>query len=242
VTKSTYLNSIHNLGLDKLILSFLNLSTSLTDKSERFLETEQANNQKELNQLKALVKSVTDDLIQAHLGKLVTESFGSESFKVENVNQILEYFSSSLEVVSTLALIFAASTTANKSFKTIWSEKTKKSKKKKTNYLQYAQSVDLVYEIYEMLCQLVNYLHLQLKSIICPTIVAKCECVYSVTSATLSSNLTSNSQLNDMAQSYHKSFEELRTHFGNKLKYLLRLSSNMAASSLVASLENLKLN
>jgi hypothetical protein len=238
---------MHTLGLDKLILSFLNLSVNLVDQSEEFLAAEQANNQKELGQLRAQVKSVTSDLVQNSMGKLVTQSFDSNNpagFKIENVNQIVEYFSACLEVVSVLALVFAASTATNKSFKTIWSEKTKRSKKKRTNYLKYTQSVDLIYECYEMLCQLVNFLHLQLKSVICPSIVAKCESVYSSTNSTLTTptNLTANSQLNDMAQSYYKSFEELRTHFGNKLKYLLRLASNSAASSLAASLDNLKLN
>jgi hypothetical protein len=237
VTKSNYLNTIHSLGLDQLLTGFLTLATNLAGQSDElsYLATEQGNNQKELAELRSQVKATVAEIVHNRVGKLITETFTENSeFKVENVNALLEMLSACLEIVSHVALVFAASTAASRVVKLVWHERTKRSKKKKTTYLKYAQAVDAVYEVYEALCQLVNGLHVQLKFAVCPWVASKCESAVSVASG--------GSQLSDVAQSYQKSFEELRGHFAGKLKYLLRLSSNAASGGLATSLENLKLN
>ena len=245
VTKSSYLQSISQLELNKLLVCFLDLSINLCQNGEKFLEAEQASNQAQLNQYKSQVKHICSETIFLKLGELISEAFSAD-LKIERINQLLEKFSSCLEVLSYVALSFAVACHTNKEIKTIWNEQIKKSKKKKALYLQYAESVNAIFGIYETLCHLVNYLHLQLKFIICPSISSRCEFVFSqvnsTSSLTTNNSLTPSNQLGDIGQSYQKSFDELKNHMNNKLKYLLKLSGNTVSSQLAVSLESLKLN
>ena len=69
-----------------------------------------------------------------------------------------------------------------------------------------------------MLCQLVNFLHLQLDQIICPNILNM------VKNACSGSEMNDNKLLSDIGRSHVKSFEEMRNIYAAKLKYLLKFS------------------
>ena len=153
------------------------------------------------------------------------------SFKIDGLNRILECFTSCLEATSFIIIIFTSSL-MHKELKPIWSEKMKKSKKKKGLYIQYGASIDVVFEIYEQLCHLVSYLNTQLKYV--------CDCVLNLTENYINKSISvaSNIQyLNDIPQSYLKSFEDVRKVFNSKLNHLLKFTGNPN----IISLENLKI-
>lgn len=244
ITKSGYLKRWSQLSLDKLLNLFVNLSSDLC-QNEKFIESEQQNNQKNLTAYRDSLKGHFE-LLQKRFNSLLSvfqsqDEKQRQSFKIENVAKILECFSSSLESVSFIVTIFTLCL-SSKSIKQIWSEKMVKSKKKKGLYLQYAASIDVLFEIYELLCQILYYFVNQLKQNICSSITALTEVHFSGVQPTIrySQNTTTVvNPLNDVAQSYQKSFDELKNFFGAKLKYLLKFSNN---SSQYPAIENLKIN
>ena len=240
VTKSNYLKRWSQLSLDKILNLFVNLSTDLCQNGAPFLDKEQENKQATLsiyrNSLKDHVASLRKrfDSILA-----VFEAKTSVNFKIELVNRVLECFSSSLECFSFVITIFTLCLSSKK-IKPIWNEKLKKSKKKKTLYLQYAASIDMLFEIYEILCQIVNYFVNVLKQNICPTIVVLTEAKLATVHPTFNMNTAAQNHLQDIAQSYAKSFTELKNFFNAKLKYLLKFSGSVNVQ--LEGFENLKLN
>jgi hypothetical protein len=246
ITKSGYFKRWSQLSLDKLLNLFVNLSSDLC-QNEKFIESEQQNGQKSLSGYKDSLKGHFE-LLQKRFNSLLSvfqskDDKQRQSFKIENVAKILECFSSSLESLSFITTIFTICL-SSKNIKQIWGEKMVKSKKKKGLYLQYAASIDALFEIYELLCQILYYFVTQLKQNICPSITSLTEVHFSGVQPTFKYSQNPGTVVNplsDVAQSYQKSFDELKNFFGAKLKYLLKFSNNANLSQYPA-IENLKIN
>ena len=242
ITRSNYLKRWSQLNLDKILNAFVSLSSDMCEDKKKFLEMEQENNQTNLkiyrNSIKEYFQILKNRLNSIINGFNLEDIKTCSSFKIELVSRLLECFSSSLECFSFILTIFTLCLSSNQ-IKPIWNEKLKKSKKKKTLYLQYAASIDILFEIYELLCQMLNYFTSELRQKVCQSITALTEAKCSSVKSTLSSASQSQNHLNDVAQSYLKSFNELRNFFNAKLKYLLKFSGNV---NVQLELEHLKLN
>lgn len=238
VSKSFYLERFSQLGLDKLITTFLNLTSELSVSSVlAFFTKEKDSNQNLLigykDELKLFLKT-----IQLKINKAV-EIFNEDGkFKIEYVAKILEYFSSSLEALSFIIVLFTMSL-SNGILKPIWTEKVKKSKKKKGQYVDNAASVDRLFDIYELLCQTVYFFNLHLDKNICSKILSLTQEACVNKTSTIQGQSTS-SYLTDIGQSFSKSFDEMKNIYSAKLKYLLKFSEKMNVQ-LETSLENLKI-
>jgi len=242
ITKSNYLKRWSQLNLDKILNTFISLSSELSQDEKKFLDKEQENNQINLKQYRDSLKDSFQTL-KKRLSSILNvfdpaNPKSSSNFKIELVSRLLECFSSSLECFSFILTVFTLCLSA-KHIKPIWTEKLKKSKKKKTLYNQYAASIDILFEIHEMLCQILNFFVSELKQKVCQSITNLIEARCSNVSSTLPNAMQSNVHLNDIAVSYLKSFNELRNFFNAKLKYLLKFSGNV---NVQLEFENLKLN
>ena len=242
ITKSNYLKRWAQLGLDKIFNAFISLSSDLCQDEKKFLNKEQENNQTTLTLYRNSIKEYLQ-ILKKRLNSILiafdsSDSKSSSNFKIELVSRLLECFSSSLECFSFILTIFTLCL-SSKHIKPIWNEKLKKSKKKKTLYLQYAASIDILFEIYELLCQILSYFASELKQKVCQSITALTEAKCSNVSSTLANASQTQNHLSDIAQSYLKSFNELRNFFNAKLKYLLKFSGNV---NVQLELESLKLN
>ncbi len=134
VTKSYYMSRWTMLGLNKLISTFVAISSDLVPYNvARFLDEETRNGQKCLNAYKSSVDS-TVDTVQKEIDQLVLSIFEEKKRAVEcGVPRLIECFSALMEAVSFASVLFTLCL-SNESFKPVWSEKVKKSKKKKGNW------------------------------------------------------------------------------------------------------------
>ena len=231
ITKSFYLKRFTQLNLNNLINTIVGLTCDLCQNDlPAYLAQEQQNNQLNLIQYREKFKTACETL-KNKFTTIIKLMNDENSFKIDGLNRILECFTSCLEAISFIIIIFTSSL-MHKELKPIWSEKMKKSKKKKGLYVQYGASIDVVFEIYEQLCHLVSYLNTQLKYV--------CDCVLNLTEQYINKSISvaSNIQyLNDIPQSYLKSFEDVRKVFNSKLNHLLKFTGNPN----IISLENLKI-
>ena len=236
VTKSNYFSRWSQLNLDKILNCFINLSSDLC-QNEKFLDTEQANEQKTLINYRDLIKSLSDSTKEKL--EVILADYKAD-YQIEKIARIIECFSASLECLSYATLVFTACLSSQR-MKSIWSEKLKKSKKKKGLYAQYALSVDVVYEIFELLTNLINFYPTQLKQNVCPNVLSLTQALFTDQQSTIKlvNPNSSNVSLNDIAQSYSKSFDELKTNFSLKLKYLSKFAGNSSIFSQI--MESLKL-
>ena len=239
VTKSFYLKRWSQLRLNQLINAFVNLSSDLCF-DEKFLDKEQAGQQSHLTQYRDNLKEHFDFLKKRIDQELC--NFNGE-FNIDVVPRLLELFSSSLEAISFVLIIFTL-TLSNSRIKAVWTERVKKSKKKKPLYVQYAGAIDLLFEVFELLCQLINYYQLKLKQVVCSNIVALTQKTCQHIKSTVGPADATQGSLNDIGQSYLRSFEELKSIFSAKLKYLLRFSGNstIQLDNLENSIANLQVN
>ena len=240
VTKSMYLKRWSDLKLDELVKTFVQLTNDLI-RGESFFEDELKNEQKHLITYKASLEGVYESLNGkvAAMALVFKETSGTP---LENISRILESFSASLESLSYVILIVSMCLSSNQ-VKPIWTEKVKRSKKKKGVYAQFGQSIDLLFNIYELLCKMVNLFHHEIKETICPNIAKFTQSHLNVqpTLKTLNQIANNTSYLNDIQQSYSKSFDELKNGFNLKLKYLTKFSGNQSIQ-LATSVQNLKIN
>ena len=164
-----------------------------------------------------------------------------DNFKIEKVAKLLECLTASLECFSFSILMFTACLSSQR-IRAMWTEKVKKSKKKKGPYAQHAVSIDLVYEIFEILINLMSFFSIQLKQVICPNISSQTQALFSSQQSTIKLGGSSGSTfyLNDINMSYVKSFDELKSNFNHKLKYLSKFAGNSSIMGQI--MENLKLN
>ena len=79
--------------------------------------------------------------------------------------------------------------------------------------MQNASSIDLIYSLYEMLCQLINYLNMQLDSEECKKIVEQ-----------------SIFEQPEIGASFGNSFDEMKKVYAAKLKYLLKFNADNKSS------------
>jgi N-terminal acetyltransferase B complex non-catalytic subunit len=237
ITKSNYFSRWSELNLDKLMICLVNLSSDLC-QNEKFLDNQLITDHKELKTYKDLFKQ-SADLLRSRLDLIINDL--NKNFKIEKISKLLECFTASLECLSFSILMFTACLTSQR-MRPLWSEKMKKSKKKKGLYAQHVVSVDLIYEIFEILINLISFYSTQLKQVICPNISSQTQALFSSQESTikLTGSSVSSVYLNDISQSYVKSFDELRSNFNHKLKYLSKFSGNSSIMSQI--MENLKLN
>ncbi len=228
VTQSNYLSRWPQLYLDQVLFTFVSLSSDLS-QNEKFLDNELANQQETLikyrdsfirnsNALKSKIEQMVNDL--------------KENYQIENVANLLECFAASLECLSYVIILLTASLSSQQ-MRPLWSEKMKKSKKKKGPYAQYSVCIDIVYEIFDDLFKLVCFYSNELKQTICPNILSLTQALFSSQQSTIKivNTNTSASYLNDIAQSYSKSFEEIRANFNSKLKFMSKFAGNSAILS-----------
>jgi hypothetical protein len=234
VTKSFYLKRWTQLSLNRLVSLFVSLGSDICAENVlEFLTQDQKNNQSSLVKYRDEFRNITDSVTARF--STIMQLFDEKNFKIDGLNRIIECFSASLEAISFVIIVLTLGL-SHRDLKPLWSEKLKKSKKKKGLYLQYGSSIDILFEIFENLCHLVNYLgNQQLKQIACANVLNLTDsCV--IKSLT---NIENKQYVNDLAQSFSKSFEELRKLFNAKLAYLLKFSGSTI--QLNNSLENLKL-
>lgn len=136
VTKSFYLNRWSQLSLDKIIALFTNLTSELSvSVLLKFLEKEQQNNQKELNNYRDDLRTNFKQFkLKLNEFMINFDKNKSKEFKIENVASILECFSSSLEAIS-FVIVLVSMALSNATLRPIWIEKVKKSKKKKGEFI-----------------------------------------------------------------------------------------------------------
>ena len=83
--------------------------------------------------------------------------------------------------------------------------------------------------------------YVPLKQNVCPNVLSLTQALFTDQQSTIKlvNPNSSNVSLNDIAQSYSKSFDELKTNFSLKLKYLSKFAGNSSIFSQI--MESLKL-
>lgn len=205
--KSTYLEKIIKFNLEKILNNFVRLIADM-GQEENFLSN---------NSLVIDYKNEFKNLFE----NFVIDCPDSDSFKPEILANFLESLSGTLEILSIVITGFVSVLNSD-FYKPIWTEKCKKSKKKKGAYLKFSQSADVLFEIYEVLFDALNKLLKNFEN-------------FKLT-INMVENLTQNfgeqrADLEDLIQSYKKSFDELRKIYAAKVKFLLRFSQNSVLKS-----------